>query len=81
MTCRSVNLVPSTSVGETENINFIECCVTWVKNSIYSVTNTGVEFLMHNHPFFTHLLRGVEKGCIGNKWVKALNFQNHYFDN
>ena len=58
ITWRSNNLVPNTSAGETENINFIECCVSWVKNSIYPVTNTGVEFLIHNHPFFTHLLRG-----------------------
>ena len=34
-------------MSETENINFIGCYATWLKDSVYAVTNIGVEFLKH----------------------------------
>ena len=31
---------------EIDNINFTGCYATWLKNSVYAITNIGIEFLI-----------------------------------
>ena len=32
--------------GEIENIDFVKCYATWLKDRIYAVTNMGIEILI-----------------------------------
>ena len=53
---------------EIENINFSGYYTTWLKDSVYPVTNIGAEFLMHIQIFIpveaSFFLKGIQKSSL-----------------
>ena len=67
--------------SEIENINFIGCYATWLKNIIYAATNIGVKLLCISKYFSRgNIIKGNSYILKGN-WTIRLNYRNDDLQN
>ena len=66
--------------SEVENISFIGCYATWLKNIIYAATNIGAEFLCISKYSFRGNIKGNSYIFKGNSTIR-FNYRNDRLEN